>query len=575
MQYSNLINLINNNCQITIISSDKHVTSNVSRIYFNLYHNPLYCDRISISKAIIVNYKNRLSVRGKVTKKENMKQIHFVNIDKLEKWMLESNERIYSEFRDSSIGSIGEDLKDQHENLKDSKDQHEDLKDPKDQDQDLELKVLKKYKIYSKIMYKQRIIILLDNVQIPDNLNPSISIVGNEIDTLEHHEWKLYLGNLIKNYNELKSKYFFMPLKTKKSTRKKTKKTIKTTLFDEFEFSLLTDEEKQIIHEVDNAESFNLHSSASEPLSEAQLQAQIRLQAQITNFNASRIYSDVKDSEIKNEKSDLEILQDKILDVYHHEPDPEHPKYVTKFDILDENSIHSELKIPTGYELLLSMDESRLLNEYSKYAFVNGTAILFSVAVNGLPKLINYKAPNYLNEQEWKDINILKIDYMIISTLKTSDSKRLYEQKSEDFEHRTSSKHNIEILKQASYYVANPDVHNTVRFEVNNKISDEYRNEHGRSFSEIAEFIKNDITVFDVKYVISHGTDVNYNLLLIEYVRNMLEIDVFKNMLVINTKQYLWKQNMKEKMEDFEECKNCKTKLDMIYNLLKRRLGYI
>ncbi len=168
MRYSELLDLINNGHQITVVSNNKNTNSEVARLYFELYHNPLYYDNISISKTIMVNHNIRTAVHGKVLKKEQMKQIHFVHIDKLEKWMFETNERMNSEYNF---------IKNDDE-------------------------ILKKYKVHSKIMYKQRIIILLDNIQIPDKLNPSKSIVGKEVDTLEHHEWKLYLNNLIKKYNE-------------------------------------------------------------------------------------------------------------------------------------------------------------------------------------------------------------------------------------------------------------------------------------------------------------------------------------------------------------------------------------
>ena len=523
MLYSELLTLINNNHQITIVSSDKNTNSQVARLYFTLYHNPLYFDKISISKIIIMNRNIRTAIHGKTLKKENMKQIHFVHIDKLEKWMLETADRMDSALRSKS---------------------------------ESENEVLKKYKLYSKIMYHQRIIILLDDIKIPDKLNPSLSIVGKEIDTLEHHEWKLYLNNLIKKYNELKSKYFITSLiKTKRGRRKVKPQLLSkdplSILADEFDFKLLTDEEKQIIRETDENESKSLTINKA-PQTDAQIEAMIKIQSQITDYNASRIYSISSSNPINSSSlSDLEILQQRILDVYSLEPDPQHPKYITKFDTLDDIM---KLQIPRENEMLISMDETKLLNQYSKYSFNHGNAILFHVSVNGLPQLINYKAPNYLNTQAYKNINILRIDYIIFYLNPNPKLK--------DFN----------IIKKASYYVRNYDIHNTVQFEVNNKINDDYRNENGISFLEIAEFINKDILENNVKYIISHGTDVNYNLLLIEYERNMLNLDIFRNMIVINTKQYLWKRDVKERMEDFEECRNCKTKIDMIYNLLKRRL---
>jgi hypothetical protein len=569
MLYSELLELIDNNKQITIVSNNKNTNSDVAKLYFSLYHNPLYSDKISISKTIIINHNVRTAIRGKVMKKENMKQIHFVHIDKLEKWMLETNNRMNSIFRLNSVKN--EDLNSnpnsnsisiqnsnsnpntnsiQNSNPNTNSIQNSNLNTNSIQDEN-EMKVLKKYKLYSKIMYNQRVIILLDDIKIPDKLNPSISITGKEIDTVEHHEWKLYLNNLIKKYNELKSKYFIVSLKPKRGRRK-----INLNTLEGFDFKPLTDEEKQIIRET-NENSIvenKINETTENKMTDEQIEAMIKIQAQITDYNASRIYSNSNDlkEEDKIGLSDLETLEKRILYVYSLEPDREHPKYITKFDVIDD--IY-KLNIPKEHEILISIDETKLLNQYSKYSFDYGNAILFHISVNGLPQLINYKAPNYLNKDAYKNINILRIDYMILKP-KIQKSRII------DFE----------IIKKAFYYVKNYNIHNTVQFEINNKINDDYRNEHGRTFLEIAEFINNDIIENNVKYIISHGTDVNYNLLLIEYERNMLKLDIFKNIIVINTKQHLWKRDIKEKLEDFEECKNCTTKIDMYYNLLKSRL---
>ena len=537
MLYLELLNLIDSGNQITIVSNNKNTNSEVARLYFTLYHNPLYFNKISVSKTIIINHKIRASVHGKVIKKEEMKQIHFVHINKLEKWMLETNERLISKLKINELNI-----------------NQQDIQPSSSINQNINITniILKKYKLHTKIMYKQRIIILLDDVVIPDKLNPSKSITGNEIDSLEHHEWKLYLTNLIKKYNELKSKYFIISIKQR---GRRTKKDKFNSKLDELGFKLLSDEEKQIIHETDIQEFTNINKieDSNIELTEEQINAQIRLQSKISNYNANRLKFNQNDISVinpldPNYKSDLEILQEQIINISNLEPDPQHPNYITKFDVL--NDIFN-LKIPTFNEIMISMDETCLLNQSSNLISPkNRNSLIFHIAVNGLPQLINYKSPNYSNINAWDNINILRIDYMIISD-------------------------KFEILKRMSHYVANPNIHNTVKFEINNKINDDYRNEHGISFIEIAEFIKNDILEFNVKYIISHGTDVNYNLLLLEYERNMLNLDIFKNMIIINTKQYLWKQDVKERMEEFEECKKCNTKLEMIYNLLKHRLRII
>ena len=62
---------------ITIISKNMYHNSSVSKLYFNLYHNSKYFNKISISKGIIIDHTSRLMVRGKGDDKEDMKQILF------------------------------------------------------------------------------------------------------------------------------------------------------------------------------------------------------------------------------------------------------------------------------------------------------------------------------------------------------------------------------------------------------------------------------------------------------------------------------------------------------------------
>ena len=491
MSLNQFINEINSGTQITIVSTDKRTNSEVARLYFYLYHNPLYYNKISVSKTIITNHKNRTSVHGKVTKKEQLAQIHFVNVAHLEKWMLESCERLNGMF------------------------QNEDS--------------VKKYQIHSKVRYKQRLIVLLDNTIIPPKLDPGLVVTSNVVESVKHHEWKLYLGNLVKKYNELKSKYFI-----ERKTRVSRKKAPKS-LFSQFAFKPLTEEEKLIIKETDESMKIHVHETEC---TEEQLQAQIRIQALLpAHFNVTNTPEEMPGL------SDLENLEKRILEIYGKEPSDTNETVFTSIDSLDLCRL-GKIKF---MNMLVSMPETRLLNRFMKYALTPANSLLFNVATNNLPQLINYRSPDYLNVNAWKDIHILRIDYAILSS---------------DFK----------IIKQQSHYISNPNIHNTIKFEVVNKITDEYRNEHGISFIEVARCINSFISEFNIKYLITHSSDVNYNLLLCEYERNMIDLDIFKNLVILNTKQYLWKRDVTERMEDFEECKGCKTKLDMIYNLLRSRL---
>ena len=194
MKFNYLLKLIDQSKPITIISNNLNYNSDVARLYFALYHNPKYSSLISMTKNIVVNHNYRLSVRGKINKKEDMKQIHFVNIKNLEKWMLETDKRIDKKLDENET--------------------------------------IKKFKIHSKIMFEQRVIILLDDVEIPDKLNPSKVVVGGICDTTEHYKWKMYLQKLINKYNDLYSQYFKLDCKQN-------------------EFKELTEEQIKIVRESD------------------------------------------------------------------------------------------------------------------------------------------------------------------------------------------------------------------------------------------------------------------------------------------------------------------------------------
>lgn len=90
-----IIEDINNNKKILIVSTNKHSLSNVSKVYFALFHNKNYYENISISGIIIINTSVRLCIHGNVSCKKEMKQIHFVNTDNLKPWMKSNVDSVY------------------------------------------------------------------------------------------------------------------------------------------------------------------------------------------------------------------------------------------------------------------------------------------------------------------------------------------------------------------------------------------------------------------------------------------------------------------------------------------------
>lgn len=90
-----IIEDINNKKRILIVSTNKHSLSNVSKVYFALFHNKNYYQNISISGIIIINTSVRLCIHGNVSCKKDMKQIHFVNTDNLKPWMKANVDSVY------------------------------------------------------------------------------------------------------------------------------------------------------------------------------------------------------------------------------------------------------------------------------------------------------------------------------------------------------------------------------------------------------------------------------------------------------------------------------------------------
>lgn len=100
-----IIEDINNNKKILILSTNKHSLSNVSKVYFVLFYNKNYYQNISISGIIIINTSVRLCIHGNVDCKKDMKQIHFVNVDNLKPWM-KSNVDVVYDIEDNCYSNI-------------------------------------------------------------------------------------------------------------------------------------------------------------------------------------------------------------------------------------------------------------------------------------------------------------------------------------------------------------------------------------------------------------------------------------------------------------------------------------
>lgn len=479
MKFAELLELIYTKQPITIIGSNTSSTSEMFDLYFAIYHNPKCFDKVSISSSIIVNPQIKLSVRGRIVAKEDMKDVHFVNIKHLKRWMLETDEV-------------------------------DEMKDMTEFD--------RYFGHGTRTLFKPRTIILLDHVQIPDSINPYITTVGRVATSARHRNWEICLKQLISTFQ------------TKIGAQKLD------------EFTPLSDAEIDVLM---SRHHFNHHSSsiayytASSDITTSDTFGDYDFTKE--DFDAHTITSKDPDNVPKN--ADMKELQERIIYMQQHEPDTTIPE-LQCHHITDIRDIHW----PKLIKVLMSMNETQLLPLPSASTTFQppSNILIFNPILNGLPRLVKYISPNYLDTAAWQGIHILRLDYKIVDTRRMT------------------------TIKHVSRLIANPNIHNTVNFEMVNGISDEYRNMNGVDFMSVAKELINDIKTYHITSLVSHGTDVNYNALLTEFRRHLISLDIFRGIQIVNTKQYLWKRDMKERIDSYAFCQGL-SKLDMIYALLRYR----
>ena len=215
------------------------------------------------------------------------------------------------------------------------------------------------------------------------------------------------------------------------------------------------------------------------------------------------------------------------------------PSQLTKLGQLDQLT-HLNLqtvKHSSNFMKMISMREILLLNNriilrnYPSYIIIN-------VEVNGKPKLIDFSCPDYTHETAYDGINIMSISWIY-----------------------------GDIHKE--FLIKNDIIHNSPTFEVLNKISDEQRQMKGITFTSMAVFL-NEI-LDNVEFIIMYGSDFVFNLLILEYQRNLLSLRPLQNKMIINLKQSLWKQTHDEKLDEMVGTHG--TTIDKINRLFKMRCG--
>ena len=148
---------------------------------------------------------------------------------------------------------------------------------------------------------------------------------------------------------------------------------------------------------------------------------------------------------------------------------------------------------------------------------------IFDTETNGLPSKLKYRCVPYTDDSGWRYCRMLSIAWLIVDE-------------------------NLKVL--SSYYtlIKNENIENSVSSQVINKIDDRYRNETGIYFNDMMTRLFEDVA--ECSYIVSHGTDFDFNLLISECIKYEVNTEPLKNKIILNTKQNLWKENYKLGLAD-------------------------
>jgi DNA polymerase III epsilon subunit-like protein len=222
--------------------------------------------------------------------------------------------------------------------------------------------------------------------------------------------------------------------------------------------------------------------------------------------------------------------------------------------IYEENyNIKKELRLESREE-----NHFRIRHNLPRPKITTNKYFIFDTETTGLPLKNNYRCCSYEDIHGWVYCRMISIGWLIV------DSE-------------------FKILKSFSTLIKDNSFENTISAQCINHISNEDREQHGIHFSEMMSYLNQDIS--DCDYIVSHGTDFDFNLLISECIKREISTDSLKNKIVLNTKQNLWKENYKQNLADIvsldltqnEEIQNLKPH-DALYDsylcleLLKIRL---
>jgi DNA polymerase III epsilon subunit-like protein len=199
-------------------------------------------------------------------------------------------------------------------------------------------------------------------------------------------------------------------------------------------------------------------------------------------------------------------------------------QYKIDYEYSEKITIDKHLKLE-------SYDENYLfrLNKHKRSTIKEPKYLVFDTETNGLPKMIDYRCVRFDHYCGWDDCRLISIGWILTD-------------------------HNFNEIRSDHYLIKNNTIFNSVYSQNINKITDEERELYGVVFNDVIDkFIKD---VEECDYIVCHGSDFDFNLLIRECKLHDINIDILSSKQVLNTKQNLWKQNHKLGLSDIVTINN-------------------
>lgn len=233
-----------------------------------------------------------------------------------------------------------------------------------------------------------------------------------------------------------------------------------------------------------------------------------------------KIYSELSDS-LKHEYTKVNDKYFKVKPVifisYSHLNDlrilPWFKEYTIIINPQDFENYKFRNSIIDPYFRLISDENFKYgcINFNRKY---NHNILVLDTETSYIPKYMNHVIPNYTQMENFENSRLLSLSWIIV------DDK-------------------FNKLKSANYLIKDKSFKNSEEAFKVNHIDDNVRNENGLLFKDVyKEFIKD---LESVSFVMCHGSDFDYNIILFECLKHYLDDSIFKNNYLLNTKQNLYK----------------------------------